>query len=157
MKRVMPARLNLLSLKPSKSKKRLKPKLKKPLQQATMAAMTRQRKTVGSQAETLAAQYLQKLGLKILQRNLKTKIGEIDILAADRDTLVVVEVKAKTNASYGGAVEMITAAKRRKLLLLARELQMKTNTESVRVDVVAIDEFLEIPAIEYYKGALTDE
>lgn len=92
--------------------------------------------------------------MKILAQNLKTKIGEIDILAQDQGTLVVVEVKAKSNASYGSAIEMITRAKQRKLLLLARELQMKYQRDSVRVDVVAIDQFLETPTIQYYKGAL---
>lgn len=103
----------------------------------------------------MAAKYLQTLGLKILATNLKTKIGEIDILAEDHGTLVV-EVKAKSNTSYSDAVEMITRAKQHKLLLLARELQMKLQHDSVRVDVVAIDEFLEIPQIQYYKGALQE-
>ncbi|MEX0594745.1 MAG: YraN family protein [Patescibacteria group bacterium] len=113
-----------------------------------------QRKILGNQAENLAASYLKQRGLTILSQNLKTKLGEIDILAQDGRTLVVVEVKAKSNFHYGPAVEMITGKKRRKLLLLAREIQVDYKRESVRIDVVTIDQFPDSPKIKHYKGAI---
>jgi len=70
---------------------------------------------------------------------------------------VVVEVKAKTNHSYGAAVEMITHKKRKKLLLLAREMQVKYKRELVRIDVVSVDHAQDVPEISYYKGVIEDE
>lgn len=111
-------------------------------------------KNLGKRAESLATTYLKKKGLKILKRNLRTKLGEIDILAEDDQVIVVVEVKAKSNSRYGGAIEMITRKKQEKLLLLAREMQVRYRRESVRIDIVAIDNFLDKPKIKYYKGVI---
>jgi len=66
----------------------------------------------------------------------------------------VVEVKAKSNRRFGPAVEMITSKKVAKLLLLAQEIQVKYKRESVRIDVVAIDDAQENPQISYYKGVI---
>lgn len=116
--------------------------------------MTRQRKQLGSQAESLAADLLRQKGLEILGRNLRTRLGEIDILARDGRWLVIVEVKAKTSTRFGSALEMITAAKREQLILLARELQMNRQTEKVRIDVVAVDQMQAEPELSYHRGVV---
>jgi len=67
---------------------------------------------------------------------------------------VIVEVKAKTNNRFGGAIEMITRKKQEKLILLTREMQLKYQRQSVRIDVVAIDNFQDSPKIKYYKGII---
>lgn len=87
----------------------------------------------------MAAKFLQSQGLKILTRNLRTKIGEIDILASDGPTMVVVEVKTKTSAIFGAAIEMITPTKQLKLINLARWAQVKHQRRSVRIDIVTVD------------------
>jgi putative endonuclease len=112
------------------------------------------RKTLGNRGETLASQFLQQKKLTILDRNLKTKFGEIDILAKDDETLVLVEVKAKTSDKYGSAIEMITPAKQRKLVLLACELQMKYQSESVRIDVVTVENAKTMPQLKHYPGVI---
>lgn len=83
---------------------------------------------------------------------MRTKRGEIDILAQDGQTLVIVEVKAKTSAKYGYALEMITAAKRRQLILLTFELQKQYQTDKVRIDIVTVDNAKAAPDIKLYKG-----
>lgn len=104
--------------------------------------------------ETLAADLLKKKRLKVLRRNFVTKFGEIDILARDGQSLVIVEVKTKTSDRQGAAIEMITRAKQEKLILLAHELQMKYKTPNVRIDVVTVDEAANVPVVRYHKGVI---
>lgn len=115
--------------------------------------MTHQRKKLGNQAETLATQKLPS-SYQLIARNLRTKLGEIDILARDGNKLVIIEVKAKTSDRFGSAIEMITAAKRRKLVILAHELQMKYKTESVRIDVITVDNAGSEPVLKHHKGVI---
>lgn len=93
--------------------------------------------------------------MKILQKNLKTRIGEIDILARDGDEVVVVEVKTKTSHRFGHPAEMVHYFKQRKLLQLARMVLMEYPSTTVRIDVVAVDMTKIPPTIEYIKNAVT--
>jgi putative endonuclease len=111
-------------------------------------------KQLGQASETLACELLKKRGYKIIERNKRTHYGEIDILAEDGKTLVIVEVKAKSSERYGSAIEMITAKKRTKLILLVAELQSLTKRESVRLDVVTVDNASGVPLTKLYKGVI---
>jgi putative endonuclease len=111
--------------------------------------------------ETLATKLLQKKRHRILARNLRTKYGEIDILSQEGKTIVVTEVKTKTSDFFGAAIEMITPAKQRKLVLLTHELQARYQTNNVRIDVVAIDfvtskagQAQVDPVAKHYKGVI---
>lgn len=114
------------------------------------------RKEVGKSAEDLALKEIKKQGLKVIERNFKTKFGEIDILAKDKEAIVIVEVKAKTQEEFGDPKEAVDWKKQRKLWQLGRFLEMKYPRRSIRIDVVAI-KFLEDkpPIIEYIKNAVT--
>ncbi len=101
--------------------------------------MTRERKDFGDWGENLAADFLSQKGYHILGKQLHTRIGEIDILAQDGDDLVVVEVKAKADASRGTPEEMVDWKKQRKLIRLAREVSQKFPKLGIRIDVVAIE------------------
>jgi putative endonuclease len=57
--------------------------------------LKKEKNPLGDRGENLAAKHLQKLGYRILNRNMKTPVGEIDIVARDRKTLVFVEVKTR--------------------------------------------------------------
>ena len=118
--------------------------------------MTFRRKEIGKSAEDLALKEIKKQGLKVLERNFKTKFGEIDILAEDKEAVVIVEVKAKTQEQYGDPKEAVDWKKKRKLWQLGKFLEMKYPGRSIRIDVVAI-KFLEdkLPIIEYIKNAVT--
>ncbi|MBU4376955.1 MAG: YraN family protein [Candidatus Omnitrophica bacterium] len=95
---------------------------------------------IGKTGEALASGYLKRQGYEILERNYKTKIGEIDIVARDGKALVFVEVKTRQSDLYGLPEEAINAKKMRKLTQLA-ELYIKRKhlyqTEA-RFDVVGI-------------------
>ena len=69
----------------------------------------------GARGEEIAANYLSNLGYKILHRNYKNSIGELDIIALDGITLVVVEVKTRKNDRYGHAFEAVHESKQRKI------------------------------------------
>ena len=101
--------------------------------------MTNDRQQLGMTGEELATQLLLKKGYRILARNLKLTYGEIDIVALDGQTLVIVEVKAKSNSLYGLSAEMITRAKQLKLRRLAELLAQQFNKIEYRIDVVAVD------------------
>lgn len=76
-------------------------------------------KSAGASAEALAADYLMRHGLTIVERNFRTRFGEIDLIARDGRTLVFVEVRLRRSARFGGAVESITARKRARLVAAA--------------------------------------
>jgi putative endonuclease len=77
------------------------------------------RRELGNRSERLAARYLRRQGLRILEMNHRCRLGEIDIVAKEGETVVFVEVKSKGGGERGRPEEMITAAKRRKLTDLA--------------------------------------
>lgn len=75
--------------------------------------------TPGERAEALAAAHLARQGLAIVERNFRTRFGEIDIIAREGNVLVFVEVRLRGTAAYGGAIESITARKRARLVAAA--------------------------------------
>lgn len=117
--------------------------------------MTFARKELGQAGEELAAQFLSNLGYAILARNLKTRYGEIDILALDHQTHVIVEVKTKTSLAFGQPVEMVNRAKQQKLRLLAHLVADRYQSQDYRIDIVAIDlSNPSKPNIEHYIAAV---
>ena len=85
----------------------------------TSAPVPTARAGLGARAETLAADYLARQGLVVVARNFRTRRGEIDVIVRDRDTLVFVEVRLRSRATYGGAAASITPAKRARLIKAA--------------------------------------
>lgn len=79
----------------------------------------RAKDVLGQRGETLAANYLEESGLRVIDRNWRCSDGEIDIVALDGDVLVVVEVKTRTSTAYGHPLEAITEAKLQRLQRLA--------------------------------------
>ena len=69
----------------------------------------------GLLGEKLAAEYLVKQGLSILQTRFKSRHGEIDIIARDKDTLCFIEVKYRPNGRLGCGLESVTLEKRRRM------------------------------------------
>jgi putative endonuclease len=98
------------------------------------------RAETGRRAEQQAAALLVSRGLSILERNFRAKVGEIDLVARDKDEVVFVEVRARASAAFGGAAASVGGAKRRKLIKAAQLwLQARGWTGPCRFDVVALD------------------
>ena len=95
---------------------------------------------LGRQGEQLAAEYLQRAGFRILDRNWRCAEGEIDIVAADRRVLVACEVKTRSGTGFGTPLEAITRKKRRRLRRLAVRWVVAHGVlfDEVRVDVVGV-------------------
>ena len=96
-------------------------------------------KETGNRGEVIASNYLEKKGYKILERNFRTRFGEIDIVCLDAQTLVFVEVKTKIGHDFGEPEEMVNRGKVSKVKRMGEVyLQNKSLDVSCRVDVVAI-------------------
>jgi putative endonuclease len=96
---------------------------------------------VGQRGEDLAFTLLKKKGYKILGRNYKSSIGEIDIIAREGRTIVFVEVKARSSDNFGTAKGAVDVKKQRKLSMLALDYLKRHALleQAARFDVVAID------------------
>jgi putative endonuclease len=95
----------------------------------------------GAAGEALAAEYLRIRGLTVLQRNLRCKAGEIDLVCLDGGVLAIIEVRQRAGAEFGGALASVTWSKRRKIILatqyfLQREKQWVNLP--LRFDVLAV-------------------
>ena len=75
----------------------------------------------GSEGERAATKFLERRGYRILASNYRTRLGEIDLIAEDRGTLVFIEVKARTTDRFGGPAEAITLAKQARITRLAQQ------------------------------------
>jgi putative endonuclease len=113
---------------------------------------------LGRRGEDLAHRYLRKLGFIIVARNyrLSSGDGEADIIAWERETLVIIEVKTRETADFGPPERAIGEDKRTHLLRIAREYTRITETpwDRIRFDVVSVV-MTKPPAIELYRGALS--
>lgn len=97
-------------------------------------------KQIGDKGEDLAVSELEKSGYKIIERNFRTRFGEIDIIARDADVLVFVEVKAKTSSRFGSPAEMVTKRKQFKIKNTAQCYISDTGYAGPwRIDVVSIE------------------
>lgn len=102
--------------------------------------MSMRRRVLGQQGEGLACLFLQEKGYVIRERNVRTRHGEIDVIALDGRTLVFVEVRTRTADTYGTARESVTWKKRQKLreLALAYLQRQAEPFPAFRFDVIAI-------------------
>jgi putative endonuclease len=117
------------------------------------------RRALGRRGEELAAEFLTRLGYRILETNLRTRRGEIDIIAEDplEPALVFIEVKTRRSSRFGSPAEAVDASKQQRLVRLAQAwLQRHPDRadDPCRFDIVGV--LLDgggSPAIEHIKAA----
>ncbi|MGV6806688.1 MAG: YraN family protein [bacterium] len=112
----------------------------------------------GREAEILACKHLKQAGLKLVTRNFTTRVGEIDIIARDGDTLVFVEVRFRKHLAYGSAAETIDHGKQRKITKAATQYLQKCGLWDkipCRFDTVCIINSAEhrTPEIQWLRNA----
>jgi putative endonuclease len=109
----------------------------------------------GARGEDAAARYLSGLGYRILDRNFKTRIGELDIVARDGAATVFVEVKRRQAVTHGRAAQFVTPAKIRKLVSAARIYAASRGLSDgpIRFDVIAIDVIDGREQLRHHRGA----
>lgn len=93
----------------------------------------------GARAEDLCAELLRAAGLKLIERNWRCRLGEIDLIAEERGTVVFAEVRLRSLAAFGGAGESITAAKRARLIAAARLYLARRPEAPCRFDVFLVE------------------
>ena len=110
------------------------------------------KRLVGSRHEEQAASFLRERGLEILTSNFRCRIGEIDLIAREENTLVFVEVKYRFSDRYGWGEEHVHKKKQATIFKVAEVYISRFCKESIppcRFDVVAIDG----EKIVYYRNA----
>lgn len=120
-------------------------------------AMENRQQTFGKESEAVAVEHLKKAGYRILEQNYRTRLGEIDIIARDKKTLVFVEVKARRSYSFGNPKAAVTPRKQRKISMVALSYLKAVGQERARArfDVVAVTAYAgeEKPVVEIIKNA----
>jgi putative endonuclease len=111
---------------------------------------------LGRYGERKACTYLKKQGYRILEKNFRCKAGEVDIIAADHETLVFVEVKTRSSDQFGTPQEAVTPEKLRTLKEAAHYYMQETSAPptQVRYDILAltIDQNTKVKNIEHIKN-----
>jgi len=114
------------------------------------------RKSLGQEGEAAAEQYLRRKGYRIVARNLRSQLGELDLVAEDGRVLVFVEVKARRTGAFGGAIYAVHQRKQEKLIQLAALYLARHHIKDrlCRFDVVLLQAVGDGPAqIEHIQNA----
>src|SRR5262245_7428036 len=106
----------------------------------------------GARAEELCAELLRRAGLRVLARNWRCRMGEIDLVAEEGGTIVFAEVRYRRGEAFGGAAESVTAAKRARLVAAARFYLARRPESNCRFDVLLLDA-LEASRIQWIRNA----
>jgi putative endonuclease len=116
---------------------------------------TDRRQTLGKLGEDFACAELSRRGYTILARRYRTKYGEIDIVARDGSTVVIVEVKTREGRAFGEGAEAVTFSKQRRMLRMGTDylLRRKLADQPCRFDVVDVNIEGGVPRIEVYRNA----
>ena len=94
---------------------------------------------LGVKGEVVALEFLEKKGYDILEINWRFEKTEVDIIARDRNTLVIVEVKTRTSEFFGVPEDSVNRRKQKNLAIAAEEYLEKNNLDvDVRFDVISI-------------------
>lgn len=103
----------------------------------------------------MAECFLRENGYRILARNYRCPLGEIDLVAMDGESLVFIEVKTRRGETFGHPAESVDAIKRRRLYRVARHFIAQTRTGALpcRFDVVSVRPGGCDPAVEVIRGA----
>lgn len=115
---------------------------------------------IGNAAESLACDYLQQRGLKLISRNYRAPYGELDLIMQDHDHMVFVEVRFRRHTRYGSGADSVTASKQDKLIKTALyylQQHPKQAKQPVRFDVVSLSTVDERSDIEWIKDAFQAE
>ena len=116
---------------------------------------------MGHAGEAAAIRHLEQQGYRILARDWRNRLGQIDVVAEDGMTLVLVEVKARRGSVFGTPQEAVDARKQRKLRMLLEvyRTQTRRREQPCRIDVVALllDDNLKVTQVAHIKDAVQGE
>lgn len=113
------------------------------------------RRIFGQEGEAEAERYLRRKGYRIVAKNLRSSLGELDLVAEDGRVLVFVEVKARRTTEFGGAIHAVDRHKQRKLVKLAAQFlaQRHWMDRMCRFDVVLLEPSTTALRVEHIQNA----
>jgi len=120
------------------------------------SASPRDSRELGRAGEELAADHLRSRGYEILARNWHCRDGELDLVVASTELLVVVEVKTRSGRGYGSPAAAVTGRKAARIrgLALRWRRQQRLRWCPLRFDVIAVDWPPDGPArVQHFEGA----
>jgi putative endonuclease len=116
---------------------------------------------IGAHGEELAAKHLVAKGYRILDRNWRSRRGEIDLVAEKDGEIVFVEVKARRSHAFGTPEEAVTRAKQQKLIRTANAYLARRGSPDTRwrIDVIALDLNVEgeVVRLEHFENAVSGD
>jgi len=116
-----------------------------------------ERRERGLRSEKLAEEHLRRQGYRILARNFRCRMGELDLVALDGEELVFVEVRSRTSEAYGAPEESVVRRKQARLRRVAEYYLLHSGRPDAfcRFDVVGVvlDDAGRLRRIEHYKAA----
>ncbi len=117
--------------------------------------MSKENLNFGKIGEDLAVKFLTDNGYRILARNYRTRLGEVDVIAEDKDTLCFIEVKARRDPRFGLPQEAISKLKQRQLAKTALMFLKEKNLlcKNARFDVVSVIYSQGTPKLDLIKNA----
>ncbi|MBB3104652.1 YraN family protein [Azomonas macrocytogenes] len=118
--------------------------------------MTDDTRSRGRAAEAFALAHLSRHGLRLLAQNWSCRLGELDLVMLDGDTVVFVEVRYRSHQAWGGALESVNARKQQKLIRAAQLFLQKERRwaeHPCRFDVVALDSSSPRPEPSWIRNA----
>ncbi|MGF1612931.1 MAG: YraN family protein [Gammaproteobacteria bacterium] len=110
----------------------------------------------GGWAEDLARHFLQQQGLTPLKQNYRCRLGEIDLILRDQNTLVFVEVRYRRRSDFGSGAESVDKRKQRKLIAAAQHFLGRhggATSPPCRFDVIAVSGFNDSPSLSWIRNA----
>lgn len=118
----------------------------------------RHRKDAGNAGEAAALEYLVARRLQLVIRNYRCRGGEIDLVMFDGGTLALIEVRYRTDESFGGAAASVTWHKQRRIIAASRHLLLTRadlRRYPARFDVVAVSPGARDLRVEWIRNAFT--
>lgn len=112
--------------------------------------------SIGAHFEQLALERLERAGLKLVERNFRTRFGELDLVMRDDTTLVFAEVRYRNDVRFGGGAASVGPGKRAKLIRAAQGfLQTHPQLAALpcRFDVIAFDGDADAPSCDWQRAA----
>lgn len=117
--------------------------------------MRGQKQVLGSEGERIAEAYLRKKGFRVVERNYRCPVGELDLVFLDRRVLVFVEVKTRTDGRFGEPLEAVDRRKQRKMTKTALFFlsQHRLHHREARFDVVGVSWKGGEPSVQHVENA----
>ena len=115
-------------------------------------------RSVGSQGEQLARQFLEQKGYRFITANWSCSLGELDLIMQHGSTRVIVEVRLRKNLSYGTGSDTVAAHKQHKIIRATKMYQQRVNYwRDLRFDVISITfDSKQQPQIEHIEHAFEE-